>query len=322
MQNQVKIIFMGTPLFAVASLSAIIEAGFDVCAVITAPDKAAGRGRQKKYSPVKQYALNKKIPVLQPVNLKDEKFIRDVKCYQADIFVVVAFRMLPKALWSIPEEGTFNLHASLLPAYRGAAPINRAIINGEKKTGVTTFFINENIDTGHIILQAEEKISEKDNAGTLHDKLMNKGADLVIQTIKLISNRNKLKTIDQKTYDQTKVSFAPKISKEDCRIDWNQTTNKCHNFIRGLSPYPGAWTYLINNKKQFLLKIYKSGIAPLKDQSLKKPGTICTDSKAFFYIYTKDGYLSIEEIQLEGKKRMKIRDFLQGFLFHQDVSVY
>lgn len=294
---------MGTPEFAVPSLEILVKSGWNVVAVITAPDKPKGRGQKLIPSPVKECALKHQIPVLQPTNLKDAEFIKELEGYKADIQVVVAFRMLPEAVWNMPKKGTFNLHASLLPDYRGAAPINWAIINGEKETGVTTFFLKHQIDTGSIIFQEKEPIHPEDNVGTLYERLMEKGSKLVLKTIEAV-NKNNVVSQEQ---DETKAkNEAPKIFKDTCKIDWKNSALKIHNLIRGLSPYPAAWT-IIDGK---ICKIYKSEIA---DQKLTIPvGDFATDNKTFLHFQTGDKAMAITELQLEGKKRMGIEEFMRG----------
>lgn len=308
--KKMSLVFMGTPDFAVASLVALVEAAYTVAAVVTAPDRPAGRGRKIKSSPVKTYALEQGIPVMQPENLKDALFVQQLTDLQVDLFVVVAFRMLPRCVWTIPPKGTFNLHASLLPAYRGAAPINWAIIKGETRTGVTSFFINEEIDTGDIILQEEELIFPDDTAGSLHDKLMNRGASLVVQTVEKIRT-DCASGHPQKAIEGIQVSPAPKLSKEMVRIDWSAPAQICNNLIRGLSPYPGAYTFLRLDNKQMMLKVFHAEI--VRDHSAALvPGTVVTDNKTYLCIQTGDELLSLSDVQPEGRKRMDIRAFLQG----------
>lgn len=300
-----KIVFMGTPDFAVASLKALVESGKEVVAVITAPDKPSGRGLVMNETPVKKYAVSKGIPVLQPEKLKNPEFLEQLRSYQADLQIVVAFRMLPEVVWNMPRLGTFNLHGSLLPQYRGAAPINWAVINGETETGVTTFFLQHEIDTGNVIFAEKTPILPDDNAGTIHDKLMEIGAGLVVKTVEAIEAGN----YPQIPQDMSaELKSAPKIFKETCQINWNQPAEKVHNFIRGLSPYPAAWT-LLNDKS---CKIYKTEIGEVTDDSLEI-GSFKTDGKSFLYFKTADKYLKIKELQLEGKKRMGIEEFLRGF---------
>lgn len=298
-----KIIFMGTPDFAVPILKTILNTGFEVSAVITAPDKYGGRGKnQLLESSVKKFAQTKKLNILQPTNLKDPEFINHLKKINPTLQIVVAFRMLPKEVWEIPKLGTFNLHASLLPAYRGAAPINWAIIRGEKVTGVTTFLIDSKIDTGAILLQSKVAIEEDDTAGTLHDKLMNEGAKLVILTINGLIK----KTITPKLQNSNDFSLAPKIFREDCKIDFNRKSQEVHNFIRGLSPYPGAWADIKGKD----IKIYKGKIEIAEHGN--QPGSILTDNKSYFALATIDGCYKILELQIPGRKKMNIVDFIRG----------
>lgn len=298
-----KIVFMGTPDFAVASLNALVQAGFDVVGVVTAADKPAGRGQKLQESAVKQYAVSKGIKVLQPLKLKDPVFIEELKSFQADLQVVVAFRMLPEIVWDMPAKGTINLHASLLPQYRGAAPINHVIINGEKESGATTFFLKHDIDTGDVIFSERIAISEDETAGELHDDLMNVGADLLVRTVKAIASGDYK---EQPQPESGELKHAPKIFKEDCLIDWNQPAIKIYNLIRGLSPYPTAFTKL-NGK---VLKIFK---AELED---KEPGisagAFLSDGKTYLKFAAKDGFIRLIDLQYEGKKRMLIDEFLRG----------
>ncbi len=295
---------MGTPEFAVAPLEALIENGWNIIAVITAQDKLQGRGRKPKSSPVKDCAVKHAIPVLQPSNLKSPDFIETLKSYKADLQVVVAFRMLPEVVWSMPPIGTFNLHASLLPDYRGAAPINWAIINGETKTGVTTFFLKHEIDTGSILFQEEVPILPGENLGDLYEKLMQTGSTLVVKTIEAIAKDD----IQPKVQDESKaLNHAPKIFKETGEINWTQPAVAIHNLIRGLSPYPGAWCK-INDKT---CKIFKSEVIGTEIIS-NEPGALKTDNKTYVHFQTGEGVLSILNLQMEGKKRMEIGDFLRG----------
>ncbi|WP_313491204.1 methionyl-tRNA formyltransferase [Sphingobacterium multivorum] len=304
-----RIIFMGTPDFAVASLEALIQSGEQVVAVVTVPDKPAGRGQKIHESAVKIFARQHNIPVLQPVKLRDEAFLNDLKSFQADLQVVVAFRMLPEIVWNMPKFGTINVHASLLPQYRGAAPINHAIINGEKESGVTTFLLQHEIDMGNILLSKKVTIKETDNAGDLHDNLMVAGAETLLQTIQQL----KAGTLQPKPQDvlltTEPLKHAPKIFKEDCKINWDQPTAQVYNFIRGLSPYPAAFT-LLNDK---VLKIYRTEKELAHTATI--PGTVETDKKSFLKIATQDGYIVISDLQLEGKKRMNVVDFLKGYRF-------
>lgn len=308
-----RIVYMGTPEFAVAGLKALQETNHEIVGVITAPDKPAGRGRKIQMSAVKEYAISQDYNILQPTNLKSEDFIAELKELQADLFIVVAFRMLPEVVWAMPPKGTFNLHASLLPQYRGAAPINWAVINGEKETGVTTFFLQHKIDTGDILLQEKVTIDEKDTAGTLHDKLMYIGAEVIIKTIDQISSNNINPTPQQMNGD---LKEAPKIFRDDCEIDWNQPMNDVYNFIRGMSPYPTAHTHITKENDKKKLKL----ITCTKETYHKlaqSPGTINVEDHKF-KIATLDGWIIPEIIQLEGKKRMEVNAFLNGF----DLSGY
>ena len=297
-----RIIFMGTPEFAVPSLESVVEAGYDVVAVITAPDRPKGRGQKVIPSPVKVSAEKYNIPVLQPTNLKDTAFIDELRQYQANLQIVVAFRMLPEMVWDMPAIGTFNLHASLLPNYRGAAPINWAIMNGEKKTGITTFFLKHAIDTGNILFQEEEVIHDDDTAGSLYERLMNKGARLVLKTVRAIEN----KTYTTSEQDENLFTHhAPKIFKETCEIKWDQPAENVINHIRGLSPYPAAWSKL----NQKVVKIYHATIELGK--SIKPGQWQSEDDKV--YVGTGSSAVEIHKLQLEGKKRMKAGDFLRGY---------
>ncbi|MFD1550553.1 methionyl-tRNA formyltransferase [Putridiphycobacter roseus] len=300
-----KVIFMGTPDFAVASLKSLIETGIDVLAVVTAPDRPAGRGQKLKASAVKEFALTQNIPVLQPEKLKSPDFIAALKAYQADLFVVVAFRMLPEMVWDMPKLGTINLHGSLLPRYRGAAPINWAVINGDTQTGVTTFFIEKEIDTGKIIDFSKIDIAPNDTAGDIHDRLMVVGAKLLSKTVGQIFDGTAT-AIDQPAAEAT---HAPKIFKPDCLIKWDNTVKATHNKIRGLSPYPTAYTILYKEGQQKNLKIFESKPAKIINSNKE---SIVVNEEGLFFLCT-DGYLKIENLQLEGKTRMKTSDFLKGF---------
>ena len=309
--NTPGIVFMGTPDFAVASLEAIINAGYQVKAVITAPDKPSGRGMQLHQSPVKGCAVKYNIPVLQPLKLKDPVFINELSEFQADLQVIVAFRMLPEEVWSMPALGTFNLHASLLPQYRGAAPINWAIINGEKKTGVTTFFLNHEIDKGSVIHMQELQIGENDNAGDIHDRLMVVGAELVVKTIRDIATGS-VQTVEQHLLDiQEPLKPAPKIFKDDCRMNWNRDVKTLHNFIRGLSPYPAAWSEIGKNNETLTVKIFEA-TPEIKAHNLE-PGTILSDGKSKLMVAASDGLIHISNLQLQAKRRMPVDEFLRGF---------
>ena len=293
---------MGTPEFAVPSLEILIQHQYTIQAVITAPDKPRGRGQKVAHSPVKECALKHGLKVLQPTNLKAPEFQEELKNYNANLQIVVAFRMLPESIWSMPSLGTFNLHASLLPQYRGAAPINWAIINGEKETGATTFFLQHDIDTGSIILQEKEPIFDDDDAGSLYERLMHKGASLVLKTVKAIESGNC--TAHPQEENKT-VKHAPKIFKEHCEIQWNRSSEEVKNFVRGLSPYPGAWTSIGE-------KIFKIFRVSAIEQNLETTELVYTDNKNFLNMKTADGFVSVDEIQPDGKKRMNIREFFRG----------
>ncbi|MHC8948898.1 methionyl-tRNA formyltransferase [Sphingobacterium hungaricum] len=302
-----RIIFMGTPDFAVASLDALLKSNKEVVAVVTSPDKPAGRGQKLHESAVKQYAVQHNIPVLQPEKLRDPEFLAALESFKADLQVIVAFRMLPEVVWNMPPLGTVNVHASLLPQYRGAAPINHVLINGETKTGVTTFLLQHKIDTGNILFSKEVSIREDENAGELHDELMQAGAETLLKTIEAIE-QNQLKPIPQEEAQQgQELKEAPKIFREDCKIDWNRPVDDVYNLIRGLSPYPAAFSY-IDNK---VLKIYATA-KEIATPSVE-PGTILSDGKTFIKIAAKDGFLHILNLQLEGKKKMEVVEFLRGY---------
>jgi methionyl-tRNA formyltransferase len=302
-----KVVFMGTPEFAVASLDAINKV-HEVVGVVTVADKPAGRGKKIRYSAVKEYALENDLTLLQPEKLKNEEFVQSLQSLEADLFVVVAFRMLPEVIWSMPSKGTINLHGSLLPDYRGAAPLNWAIINGDTKTGATTFFIEKEIDTGNIIDKVEIEITENMNVGELHDSLMFKGADLLVQTINNIDQGKAIGT-PQAELITDRIKEAPKIFKDTCQIDWNKSNQEVHNHIRGLSPYPAAWTSLLNSKgKELGLKLFKT----IKTENNLPFGAIQTDGKGILEIGCSSGSLQVLELQLAGKKRMDIKSFLNG----------
>ncbi len=316
MKRDLRIVFMGTPDFAVPSLDILIQNNYNVVGVITAPDKPSGRGQQINESAVKKYAIEKELNILQPEKLKNPDFINELKSLNANLFIVVAFRMLPEIVWQMPEFGTFNLHASLLPQYRGAAPINWAVINGEKETGASTFFLKHEIDTGNIIFQEKLNIEDEDNAGSVHDKLMNVGSSLVLKTVKNIEIDSVIpqsQILNLKS--QISLKHAPKIFKENCLIDWNKSANEIHNLVRGLSPYPTAFTHL-NGK---VLKIFTSQINSTNSEQIsqyvRNDGAISTDQKTFLSFKCADGFLDILELQLEGKKRMNINEFLRGYKF-------
>ncbi|WP_057938112.1 methionyl-tRNA formyltransferase [Algoriphagus resistens] len=307
MNKNLRIIYMGTPEFAVPALEILVENNWNIVGVITAPDKPKGRGQKLIPSPVKQAALRLGLTVLQPTNLKSAEFLQELHALKADLQIVVAFRMLPESVWDMPPLGTFNLHASLLPNYRGAAPINWAIINGEKETGVTTFFLKHEIDTGSIIYQEKVPILEEDDLGIVYEKLMKVGSQLVLKTVEDIATSN----IHALPQDESKaIHHAPKIFKETCEIDWNKSAESIHNLVRGLSPYPAAWTRF----EEKICKIYKTAYFP--NQKTKKPiGELETDNKTFLKVQTGYGVLEILELQLEGKKRMKVDELLRGTKF-------
>ena len=323
-KDDLKIVFMGTPDFAVESLRALVEGGYNIVGVITMPDKPIGRhGSVLQPSAVKQYAVSQGLPVLQPEKLKDESFINDLSALNADLQIVVAFRMLPEVVWDMPCFGTFNLHASLLPQYRGAAPINWAIINGEKETGVTTFFLTHEIDTGRIIRQERTSIAETDDAETVHDTLMTTGAKLVTETVDLlIENEGNIETIPQENlYNNVgELRPAPKIFKETCRINWKQPVDRIHDFIRGLSPYPAAWTEILNPKgERMSLKIFQT--EKLFKEHNFDTGTIHTNGKNDLHIAVSGGFICLKSLQLAGKKRLPINEFLNGVKIDNDWRV-
>lgn len=304
--NTLRIIFMGTPEFAVPSLEILVQNKFNVVAVITAPDKPQGRGQKLTPSPVKECALKHRVPVLQPTNLKSPEFLEELKSFNANLQIVVAFRMLPEVVWAMPQLGTFNLHGSLLPHYRGAAPINWAIINGEKETGVTTFFLKHEIDTGSIIFQEKETIKEDDDVGSVYERLMHKGAALVLKTVQAIEHGD-YPSVPQTT--AAEIKHAPKIFKETCQINWDQPREQVRNFVRGLCPYPAAWTVL-NGK---VVKIFKCHQVTVdSQQSTVDCGQYTTDNKTYLHIKALDGWISIEEFQPEGKKRLNVQEFFRG----------
>lgn len=310
-----RIIYMGTPEFAVAPLEALLDAGYEVAAVVTVPDKPSGRGLKLNESAVKQFAVSKGLDVLQPVSLKDPEFLSALEKYNADLFIVVAFRMLPKVVWSMPKMGTFNLHGSLLPQYRGAAPINWAIINGETRTGVTTFFIDEKIDTGNILMQEETPIGADENVGSLYERLMAIGASLVVKTVEGLEN-GELTPKPQSEFikEDEKINEAPKLNKELCRINWNGSAEQIHCLVRGLSPYPAAYSTISDGEKSVDMKIYSiSPVGGSCANSAEEVGSISTDGKSYIHVCCGNGKIALEEIQLAGKKRMKVKEFLLGF---------
>ncbi len=307
---------MGTPEFAVGILDTIIKNNYDVVGVITAADKPAGRGQKIKYSAVKEYALANNLTLLQPTNLKDESFLAKLKALNANLQIVVAFRMLPKVVWEMPGLGTFNLHASLLPNYRGAAPINWAIINGETKTGVTTFFIDDKIDTGAMILNSEIAIEPEENAGQLHDRLMLLGSKTVIETLKVIESGNLTTTIQE---DDAKIKTAYKLNKENCKIDWTKSGDEINNLIRGLSPYPASWCFLKDKNEELSIKIYEAKLVP--ESHSYEVGSLIS-SKKEIKIAIKEGFIQLLSLQLPGKKRMQVAELLNGLTFSDSAKVY
>ena len=321
MQEKLRILFFGTPEFAVASLDMLIKNGYDVAGIVTAPDKPAGRGLELKLSAVKEYAMSKNVRVIQPENLKSEEFLNQMKELNPNLGIVVAFRKLPKEVWSFPSLGTFNLHASLLPHYRGAAPINWAIINGEKESGVTTFFLDEEIDTGKIILRAKENIREEDNAGDLYERLMKDGADLVLKTVRAIESGTYTPEEQSSLLKQNeKIKLAPKIFKDDCKINWfgrtpsgKKKAEDVYDFIRGLSPYPTAWTEIKRENEILSLKIFQTSKEIAEHEN--ETGSIHSDGKTFIKIAVNEGFINLIELQLAGRKKMNIEEFLRGFSF-------
>ncbi len=314
--EKLRIVFMGTPEFAVGILDTILQNKYEVVGVITAADKPAGRGQKIKYSAVKEYALAHELPLLQPTNLKDESFLAELKSLNANLQIVVAFRMLPKVVWEMPSLGTFNLHASLLPNYRGAAPINWAIINGETKTGVTTFFIDDKIDTGAMILNAETPISKTESAGELHDRLMQLGSETVIKTLALLEKENVATTIQQDTAD---IKTAYKLNKENCKIDWTKPASEIHNLVRGLSPYPAAWCFISDKGDEWNVKIYEASIV-YESHSLTIGQLVCT--KKELKIAVQDGFIQILSLQFPGKKKMTTAELLNGIQFTENAKAY
>ncbi len=311
MASPLRIVYMGNPDFAVRPLEIMLQHNYNVVAVVTGQDKPAGRGKKINESAVKVFAKEKNLPILQPESLKDEVFLQELQALNIDLIVVVAFKMLPKVVWQIPKIGTINIHASLLPQYRGAAPINWAIINGEKKTGVTSFLINEVIDTGNILLKKEVAIADDETAGTLHDKLQESGSLLLLETLQLLEN-GKTQGIDQKTLfqNESELKPAPKIFKNTCKINWNNSTENINNHIRGFSPYPGAWTQI---KKNDTISVFKIFVAHCIIENHTLPTGVIVNKNNSIAITTQDGFIQPIEIQIEGKRRMNIHDFLNGF---------
>jgi methionyl-tRNA formyltransferase len=313
--KQLRIVFMGTPEFAVGILDTIIKNNYNVVGVITAADKPAGRGQKIKYSAVKEYALANNLTLLQPTNLKDEDFLSELKALNANLQIVVAFRMLPEAVWKMPELGTFNLHASLLPNYRGAAPINWAIINGDTKTGVTTFFIDDKIDTGAMILSSEIEITSNENAGHLHNRLMRLGSGTVLETLALIEKGNVTTTIQK---ENTEIKTAYKLNKENCKIDWTKSAKEIYNLIRGLSPYPSAWCFFQDKNEEWNVKIHEAKMT-LEDHSIVVGSLIC--SKKVMKIAVKDGFIEVISLQFPGKKKMNVGELLNGIALSEEAKV-
>jgi methionyl-tRNA formyltransferase len=314
--DKLRIVFMGTPEFAVGILDKILKNSYEIVGVITAADKPAGRGQKIKYSAVKEYALAHNLTILQPVNLKDESFLSELKSLHANLQIVVAFRMLPKVVWEMPALGTFNLHASLLPNFRGAAPINWAIINGENKTGVTTFFIDDKIDTGAMILSNEIPINETENAGQLHDRLIDLGSETVIETLEMIKKGN-VSTIIQK--ETTDIKTAYKLNKENCKIDWTKSAAEINNLIRGLSPYPAAWCFIQDKNEEWNVKIYEATII-LEDHNYSVGTLICT--KKEMKVAVLSGYLQVLNLQFPGKKKMNASELLNGITFSAEAKAH
>ncbi len=319
-KEDLRIVYMGTPDFAVEPLRCLIQGGYNVVGVITMPDKPAGRGHKIQYSPVKQYALEHRLPLLQPEKLKDETFVEELRAWKADLQIVVAFRMLPEVVWNMPRLGTFNLHASLLPQYRGAAPINWAVINGDKETGITTFFLKHEIDTGEVIQQVRVPIGDTDNVGVVHDKLMMLGGRLVTETVDAILAGTVESIPQEKMVQVGELRLAPKIFKDTCRIDWNQSVKRIYDFIRGLSPYPAAWTELVQpDGAVVVLKIFET--EKIFQSHQLEPGTLLTDGKTYIRVATMDGMIEIHSLQLPGKKRLKTDELLRGFHLTEEYKL-
>ena len=318
--KNLRIVFMGTPDFAVASLKALFDGGYNIVGVITAPDKPAGRGNKLTESAVKKYAVENNLKVLQPEKLKNPEFKKELQDLNADLQVVVAFRMLPEVVWNMPKFGTFNLHGSLLPQYRGAAPLNWAVMNGETKTGVTTFLLDHEIDTGKIIFKKETPIGENETVGEVHDRLMEIGAKLVVETVDAIAEGNIQPIPQTSLIEESQIKHAPKIFKEDCKIDWKKDTETVRNLIRGLSPYPTAWTNMINQKTgdEIQAKIFFA--QKMDSEKAILPGTIDSDGKTFLNVACGNGWLQITDLQIAGKKRMKTDEFLRGFQHIEEYS--
>lgn len=320
-KKDLRIVYMGTPEFAVESLKRLVEGGYNVVGVITMPDKPMGRhGSVLQPSPVKQYALSQGLNILQPEKLKDEEFVASLRALKADLQIVVAFRMLPEVVWNMPPMGTFNLHASLLPQYRGAAPINWAVINGDTETGITTFFLKHEIDTGEIIDQVRVPIADTDNVEVVYDRLMHLGGDLVVKTVDALLEGKVVTTPQEELAAGTELRPAPKIFKETCRIDWMVGVKRVYDFVRGLSPYPAAWTELHQaDSSPIVMKLFETEKQFESHSYL--PGTILTDKKTYFKVACHDGYINILSLQLAGKKRMSVGDFLRGYRYAEDAFV-
>lgn len=319
-KKDLRIVYMGTPDFAVESLKALVEGGYNVVGVITMPDKPAGRGHKLQASAVKEYALSQNLPLLQPEKLKDDQFLEALRQWKADLQIVVAFRMLPEVVWDMPRFGTFNLHASLLPQYRGAAPINWAVINGDRETGATTFFLTHEIDTGKIILQEKISIGEDENVGSVHDRLMQMGGKLVTRTVNTILE-GKVDAVDQSAFykDESELKAAPKIFKDTCHIDWNKDIVSIYNLIRGMSPYPAAWSELIAPDGSATgMKIFEA--EKIVEPHFLQPGAIRTDGKSKLNVAAKDGFIRLKSVQLAGKKRMDIPSLLNGYKITEEYK--
>ena len=312
--KKLRIVFMGTPDFAVGILDTIYKNNYDIVGVVTVADKPAGRGQKVSTSAVKEYAVANNLPLLQPTNLKSEEFLAELKSLNANLQVIVAFRMLPEVVWNMPVLGTFNLHASLLPEYRGAAPINWAIINGESKTGVSTFFIDDKIDTGAIIMKKETLIGEKETVGELHDRLMNLGSEAVLETLSLIENEKVTTTIQQ---ENKELKTAYKLNKDNCKIDWTKSGKDIYNLIRGLNPYPAAWTYFTEGENEWNVKLFEVDFVE-ENHSFNAGSTNTT--KKELKIYTKDGFIEVKSLQMPGKKKMKTKQLLNGISFSNELT--
>ena len=311
--KNLRIVFMGTPDFAVASLARLVENGYNIVAVITAPDKPAGRGKKLTESAVKAYAVGKGLKILQPEKLKNPEFLEELRSFEADLQVVVAFRILPEVVWAMPRLGTFNLHASLLPQYRGAAPLNWAIINGETKTGVTTFLLDHQVDTGKILFQQETSVGEDDTVGDLHDRLMDMGAGLVLETVEALAQEDIQAVPQSELVTEKYLKPAPKIFKEDCKIDWSKKVHEVRNHIRGLSPHPTAWANLVHKKTGRTLPCKIFFAQPVIATAISPPGTIDSDDEVYLNVACANGWLEITDLQISGKKRLGASEFLRGF---------